>query len=168
MIFMNEKITLERVKSMRAAYFHALSEAPESDAWKKAEFWAKEKGLLSKDSDARIFGRNTYPTKDPEPHGYGYFITITPNITINEDISVRIIPGGLYAGSRCEGVEQIGEIWANLWKWVDESEYEFIGEIKGKFGYELGFEEHLNWYLTMIEKTEEKLIFNLMLQLWEK
>ena len=81
---MNEKIKLERVKSIRAAYFHALSEAPESDAWKKAESWAKEKGLLRKDSDARIFGRNAYPTKDPEPHGYGYFITITPNITINE------------------------------------------------------------------------------------
>ncbi|MFX1296122.1 MAG: GyrI-like domain-containing protein [Promethearchaeota archaeon] len=165
---MNDKIKLERVKSLRAAYFHALSKAPEYDAWKKAESWAKEKGLLKKDSGARIFGRNTYPTKNPEPHGYGYFITITPNITINEDISVRIIPGGLYAMSRCEGVEQIGETWATLWKWVDESEYEFIGEIKGEFGYELGFEEHLNWHPNMVEKSEKKLIFNLMLQLCEK
>ena len=165
---MNEKIKLERVKSMRAAYFHALSEAPEDDAWKKAGSWAKEKELLKKDSEVRIFGRNTYPTKNPEPHGYGYFITITPNITINEDISIRIIPGGLYAVSRCEGVEQIGETWVNLWKWVDESEYEFIGEIKGEFGYELGFEEHLNWYPAMVEKSEKKLIFNLMVQLWEK
>jgi effector-binding domain-containing protein len=165
---MNEKIKLEKVKSMRAAYFHALSEAPEDDAWKKAESWANEKGLLKKDSDTRIFGRNTYPTKDPEPHGYGYFITITPNITINEDISIRIIPGGLYAVSSCEGVEQIGENWANLWEWVDESEYEFIGEIKGGFGYELGFEEHLNWYSAIVEKSENKLLFNLMLQLEEK
>lgn len=165
---MNEIVKLERVKSMRAVYFHALSEAPEDDAWRKAESWAREMGLLKKDSDVRIFGRNTYPTKDPEPHGYGYFITITPNITINEDISTRIIPGGLYAVSRCEGVEQIGETWAILWNWVDESEYKFIGEIKGEFGYELGFEEHLNWYPAMVEKSENKLIFNLMLQLWEK
>ncbi|MGB5911935.1 MAG: GyrI-like domain-containing protein [Promethearchaeia archaeon] len=165
---MNEKVKLERVKSMRAAYFHALSESPELDAWKKAESWAKEKELLKKDSDARIFGRNSYPTKNPEPHGYGYFITFTPNISIDEDISIRIIPGGLYAVSRCEGVEEIGETWANLWKWVDESEYEFIGEIKGEFGYELGFEEHLNWYTAMVEKSEKKLTFNLMLQLLEK
>ncbi|MFX1585956.1 MAG: GyrI-like domain-containing protein [Promethearchaeota archaeon] len=165
---MNEKIKIERVKSLRAAYFHTFSEAPESDAWKKAESWAKEKELLRKDSNVRIFGRNTYPTKDPEPHGYGYFITITSNITINEDISIRIIPGGLYAVSRCEGVEQIGETWANLWNWLNESEYDYIGEIKGEFGYELGFEEHLNWYPFMVEKSDEKLIFNLMLQLWEE
>ncbi|MFW9946866.1 MAG: GyrI-like domain-containing protein [Candidatus Odinarchaeota archaeon] len=165
---MNEKIKLERVKSMRAVYFHALSETPESDAWEKAESWAERRDLLKKESDVRIFGRNTYPTKDPEPHGYGYFITITPNISINEDLTTRIIPGGLYAVLRCEGVEQIGENWADLWNWVDESEYKFIGEIKGEFGYELGFEEHLNWYPTMVEKSEGKLIFNLMLQLWEK
>jgi len=165
---MSEKVKLEKLKSMRAAYFHAFSETPEDDAWKKAESWAKEKKLLKIGSNIRVFGRNTYPTKNPEPHGYGYFITITPNITINEDISIQIIPGGLYAVSRCEGVERIGEAWASLWKWVGESKYEFIGETKGEYGYELGFEEHLNWYPTMVEKKEKKFIFNLMIQLWEK
>lgn len=165
---MSENIRLKRIKSMRAAYFHAFSETPEDDAWKKTETWAKEKGLLNKDSKTRIFGRNIYPTEKPEPHGYGYFIIITPDITIEKGISRRIIPGGLYAVVRCEGFEEMGEIWASLWKWVNESEHEYIGETKGEYGFELGFEELLNWYPVMVKKSEKKFLFDIMLQLREK
>ncbi len=35
---MTEEIRIEKIKSERAVYFHALSETPEEDAWKKAEF----------------------------------------------------------------------------------------------------------------------------------
>lgn len=164
---MNEKIKVERIKSMRAVYFHAFSETPEEDAWKKAETWGKKKGLLKKGSNIRIFGRNAYPTEKPEPHGYGYFITIPQGIEIEKDISIRIIPGGLYAVSRCEGLEVLGEAWARLWKWVNESKYKYIGETRGEYGFELGFEEHLNWYPFMVEKSENNLIFDLMLQLSE-
>ena len=57
---MNDKIKvrLENIKTMRAAYFHALSDTPEEDAMKKAEAWAKSKALLEKDSGLRIFGGN--------------------------------------------------------------------------------------------------------------
>ena len=60
----NINIRLMRLKSIRAVYFHSLSDNPEEDAWKKAEFWANEKGLLEKNSKIRIFGRNTYPTEN--------------------------------------------------------------------------------------------------------
>jgi DNA gyrase inhibitor GyrI len=165
---MSEKIKLERIKSMRVAYFHEFSENPEEDAWIKLESWAKEKGLLEENSNTRIFGRNTYPTENPEPHGYGYFITITPEIKTEKDIFIRIIPGGLYAVLKCEGLEKLGESWGNLWKWVNESEYKYIGETKGENGFELGYEEHLNWYPIMVKKREEKFVFNLMIQLWEE
>jgi len=164
---MSEKIKLKRINSERAAYFHALSATPEEDAWNKAEIWAKKKGLLKKNSKTRIFGRNTYPTENPEPHGYGYFITVPPDIEIEKDIIVREIPEGLYVITKCDGIEKIGEEWANLWNWVNISEYEYIGETKGEYGFELGFEEHLNWYSSMVEKTENKFKFNLMLQLKE-
>lgn len=164
----NINIRLEKIKIMRAAYFHALSDNPEEDAWKKAEKWADQKGLLKKESTLRIFGRNTYPTENPEPHGYGFFITITPDIKVEKDIFIRLIAGGLYAVALCEGLEQMGIVWPELWKWVGESEYNYIGETKGDNGFELGFEEHLNWYSTFIEKSEKKFIFNLMLQLWEQ
>lgn len=165
---MSERIRLEKLKSMRVAYFYSFSEAPEEDAWQKMEIWAKEKGLFKKPSNIRIFGRNVYPTENPEPHGYNYYITISPDIKMDKEVSVSIIPGGLYAVSRCEGFEEISGTWAGLWKWVNESKYKYIGETKGELGFELGLEEHLNWYPVMVEKSESKLIFDFMLQLWEE
>lgn len=46
------KIRLERLKTLRTAYFHALSDNPEEDAWKKAKKWAEQKGLLTNMEDA--------------------------------------------------------------------------------------------------------------------
>jgi len=42
------------------------------------EAWAKPKGLLEKDIGTRVFGRNTYPTDNPEPHGYEFFADYQP------------------------------------------------------------------------------------------
>jgi len=165
---MEDKFKIEKIKSMRAAFFHSLSDTPEEDAWKKAQEWGKKKGILRKDSKTRIFGRNIYPTENPEPHGYGYYLTITPDIEVEPDILVRIIPGGQYVVARAEGFEQIGVIWGELWKLVGEGKYKYIGEIRGEFGFELGFEEHVNWYTAFVETSDDKFIFNLMLQLWEE
>ena len=164
---MSDNIRLERMKSERTAYFHALSETPEEDAWKKAEEWAEKKGLLKEGLKTRIFGRNTFPAEDPKTHGYGFFITIRPDIEIEKEISVRTIPEGLYAVARCEGIEGMRKKWTALWKWVEKSEYEYIGETEEEYGYELGFEEHLNWYSALVDKSEKKFIFDLMLQLVE-
>jgi len=153
---------------MRAAFFYDLSDSPEENAWKKAEKWAKSKGLIEKDSTIRIFGRNIYPTENPEPHGYGFFVTITPDIEVDKDIRIRLIPGGLYAVARCEGLEQMGSVWDKLWKSFEEGKYKYIGETRGENGFELGFEEHLNWYPALVEKDYSKMIFDLMLQLWEE
>jgi AraC family transcriptional regulator len=165
---MSNDIRVEELKSMRTAYFYAFSETPEKDAWKKMESWAKNTELFKESSNTRIFGRNIYPTENPEPYGYGYFMTITPDTKTKKDLFIRIIPGGLYAVSKCVGFEEISKKWDELWKWVNESKYKYIGETKGEIGFELGFEEHLNWYPFMVEKSEKKPIFKLMLQLWEK
>jgi DNA gyrase inhibitor GyrI len=164
---MGKNIRVETLRSMRAAYFYSFSENPEEDAWKKMESWAINLGLFKKESKIRIFGRNIYPTENPEPHGYGYFLTITPDIKIEKEISIRFVPGGLYAVARCEGFEEIGKKWELLWKWVNQSKYKYIGETKSEFGFELGFEEHLNWYPFMVEKSTKTPIIDLMLQLWE-
>ncbi|MFX1452646.1 MAG: effector binding domain-containing protein [Promethearchaeota archaeon] len=153
---------------MRAAFFYDLSEAPEENCWKKAKSWAEKKGLLEKNANTRIFGRNIYPTENPEPHGYGFYITITPDTKIESDILVRLLPGGLYAVARCEGLEQMGLIWPILWDWVKNSKYEYIGETKEEYGYELGLEEILNWLATLVEESETKFILDLMIPLWEK
>ena len=82
------KVRIERLETLRAAHVHVQSETPEEDAWKKMESWAKPKGLFEK--GARVFGRNTYPTDNPEPHGYEFFLTVG-NIEL-----MRILISGRY------------------------------------------------------------------------
>jgi len=161
-------VNLKKMNSMRAAFFYSLSNTPEIDAWSKAESWAKEKEMLQEYLSIRIFGRNIYPTENPEPHRYGIYVTIPPDTKVEGEISVRSIPKGLYAVVKCNGVEEMSTKWPKLWKWVENSEYQYVGETKGECGFELGFEEFLNWYSTLVEKTENNIKFDLMLQLKEK
>jgi len=57
---------------MQAAYVHAFSATPEEDAQRRIIDWAKSRNLTTSDG-VRLFGRNTYPTENPEPHGYEYY-----------------------------------------------------------------------------------------------
>ena len=123
------KVRIDRLETMRAAHIHVLSETPEEDAWKKMVAWAKPKGLLEK--GARVFGRNTYPTDNPEPHGYEFFLTVGPNIEPDGDIDIRQIPGGLYAVLRFKNLDNIGNAWEHLWNWIKENKYEYIQCRKG-------------------------------------
>ena len=49
-----------------------------------------------------------------------------------------------------------------------ESEHKYISETKGEYGFELGFEKHINWYSEIIDKSKKEFIFDLMIQLWEE
>jgi DNA gyrase inhibitor GyrI len=163
------EVRLERMKTRRAAYFHELSENPEEDAWKKAAAWLKKKRFLKKDAPIRIFGRNNWPTQNREPYGYGFFIPLTPDIKITDSVLSRYIPGGLYAVTRCEGVENVHETWGKFWEWIKESEHHYIGGTKFvTIGYELGLEEIVNWYEAMVEGQMDKAIFDLWIPLFEE
>ena len=161
-------LRIERLKSLRAVYFFSFSNTPEEDAWKKTEKWIRMKGLLEKNSNTRVFGRNVYPTENPEPHGYGFYITITPETKVEKELYIRLIPGGNYLVARCEGLEQMSLVWAELWKLVGEENYKYNGGTRGDHGFELGYEEHINWYSALVQKNLKTFICDLMLQLWEE
>ena len=55
------------------------------------------------------WSRNTYPTNDPEPHGYEYFLTVGLDVVVEGDVDVKEIPGGLYAVLRFTDLARIGE-----------------------------------------------------------
>ncbi len=161
---MKMKVRLERLETLRAAYAHVFSETPEVDVWKKMEAWAKPNGLLEEGVGARFFGRNTFPTDNPEPHGYELFLTVGPDIESEGDIEIRKIPGGLYAVLRFKNLDKMGEAWKYLWKWMKDSEHEHVGWRKGEHGWHNGFEEHLNWFE---KKPPNEWIFDLWVQLKE-
>jgi len=158
------EVRLERLGTMRAVYTHVLSDAPEEDAWRKIERWAKPKGLLEAGVGTRVFGRNTYPTDNPEPHGYEFFLTVGPDVEPEGDIAIREIPGGLYAVLRFKNLDNIRKAWEHLWNWIKNSEYEPVDWQKGEHGWYNGFEEHLNWYE---KKSPNEWVFDLWVQLKE-
>jgi len=157
-----DEVRLERLKKMHVASFHAVSDTPEEDAWKKLETWAKSKGLFKKTTEARVFGRNTYPTKNPEPHGYEFLMTIEENVEAEGDVKIKEIPGGLYAVLRFTDLNNIGKAWEKLWTWIKESKHEHVGWKKGEHGWCTSYEEHLTWYE---RKPPEEWVFDLWVDL---
>ena len=157
------EVRLERLETMRAAHVHAFSETPEEDAWKKLTSWAKPRGLLEEGVRTRVFGRNTYPTDKPEPHGYEFFLTVGPDVKPEGDIDIREIPGGLYAVLRFKDLDNMKDAWLHLWNWINESEYDHIGWRKGDHGWCNGFEGRLN----PLERSPRDWIFDLWVQLKE-
>lgn len=163
MIF-NMKVRIDRLETMRAAHINVLSKTPEEDAWNKMEAWAKPIGLLEKDIGTRVFGRNTYPNDNPEPHGYEFFLTVGRDIETEGDIDISQIPGGLYAVLQFKGLDNMRNAWEYLWNWIKENEYEHIGWQKSEYGWCDGFEEHTNWHEGLLPN---EWIFDLWVQLKE-
>jgi DNA gyrase inhibitor GyrI len=156
------EVRIEKLGTLRAAHAYALSDTPEDDAYKKLMEWVERKGLSKK--GVRLFGRNTYPTDNPEPHGYEFFLTISPDVRPEGDIDVKEVPGGLYAVLRFKNLGKIREAWQQLWQWIDESKYEHVGWKKGEHGWVDGFEEHLNWHEN---KPQNEWTFDLWVQVKE-
>lgn len=158
------EVRLERLKTMRAAYIHSSSNTPEEDAEKTIIEWAKSKGLMEKNTDTRLFGRNTHPTDKPEPHGYELYLTVDSDIEIEGDVEMREIPEGLYAVLRFTNLNKIREAWQKLWKWFEDSEYKPVDWKKSEHGWVDGFEEQVNW---QEEKPQTEWILDLWVQIKE-
>lgn len=148
---------------MHAAYVCSLSDTPEKDSKKKLMEWAKTKDILRK-SGMRLFGRNTYPTDKPDPHGYEFYLTIGNDLENCCGIKKADVPGGVYAVLRFKSLENIAFAWNKLWNWIENNGYEHVGWQKGKHGWVGGFEEQVNW---QEQKPPTEWIFDLWVQLKE-
>jgi DNA gyrase inhibitor GyrI len=100
-------IQVEYQEPLIAVYAHVLSETPEKDVSDIIWAWASENGLPSKDKDTRMFGRNTYPTDQPEPHGYQLLMTVKSPVEETEEIRNGEIPGGYYTILRSTTVSKM-------------------------------------------------------------
>lgn len=156
------EIRIERLETLRVVCVHVLSDNPEEDAGKQIIKWAEARRLHERRLKPRLFGRNIYPTDNPEPHGYEFFLTVTPDIEPEGGVETSEIAGGLYAVLRFTDLNKIREAWQYLWDWIKESEYEHMGWKKSKHGWVNGFEERLNWYE---KKPQTEWIFDLWIQL---
>lgn len=114
------EIMIKTLQPIRAAYFHAFSETPEDDAWKKAAAWAEPRGLLGK-TPTRVFGRNNPPpSAGKKEYGYEFFVELEPGSEA-EEVRIEELSGGPCAVLGCEGVEQLPDAWRRLYDWVTAS-----------------------------------------------
>ncbi len=118
------QVRIVELEPMRVACAHAYSASPELDAWDKLIGWAKPKGLLDDPDTHRIFGFNN---PDPSPgstnYGYEFWIVVGPEVAPEGEIKIKDFSGGLYAVTRCTGVENIGPTWKQLVMWAKESNH---------------------------------------------
>ena len=129
---------------MQAAHVYSLSQPPEEEALTKILEYAKTSGLTQEKS--RLFGRNIYPTDQPEPHGYEYYLTSDSNIITKGEVATGEVPGGLYAVLEIKNLLSIGEGWQKLFSWVEANGHQPVGVFKGKHGWvNSAYEELLDW-----------------------
>ena len=108
---------------MRVASAYGFGEQPEEQAWSKLLAWAKSQGIDDLKAH-RFFGFNN-PNPSPGSPNYGYeqWMTIGPDAVPEEGIEFKDFPGGLYAVTRSEGLQNITENWKKLVVWREESKY---------------------------------------------
>ena len=111
---------------MRVASVLGFGPSPEAAAWQKLAAWAGPRGLLAEPDRPRIFGFNN-PSPSPASPNYGYefWIVVGPEAEAQAGGEIRIkqFDGGLYAVTRCQGVETITETWKELMAWLAASSY---------------------------------------------
>lgn len=149
---------------MRAANVQSQAVNPEEDAFNKILDFAKNNGLTS-NPVVGLFGRNFYPTNQPEPHGYEYYLTVEGDVKPSSEVVIRNIPEGLYATLRVKGVFEIPKGWNALFSMVESAGYKQVGVLRRVYGWvNAGFEEVVNWQQ---QASPDEWLINLWLQLKE-
>lgn len=151
-------VRIGTLEPLRVASFHAFGSGPELDAAAKLVAWAKPKGYLNNPEKHRIFGfNNPNPSVGSPNYGYEFWIQVDNNIEMEEGVSVKEFEGGLYAITRCHGIETITATWMELAEWVENnSKYQYgtqemLEEYVGPFPFEVSEDFTLDLYCSIQE-----------------
>jgi AraC family transcriptional regulator len=150
-------IRIVRLEPMRVAYAKGFGTSPEAEAWEKILSWAKEKKLLDKTEDFRLFGfNNPEPTPDKPEYGYEQWITVDVDVEPGGDVQIKDFPGGQYAVFRTK-LSSIIDSWKSLVEWLQKSKYDFgpyqyLEECLGFAGDTPDLETEFDIYMPIKEK----------------
>lgn len=117
------EVRVLNLEPMRVASANGFGESPEEQAWSKLLTWARSQGYGDL-GEHRFFGFN-HPNPTPGSPNYGYeqWMTVGPEAQASEGIEIKEFSGGLYAVTRCEDLQHIGDIWKQLVVWREDSKY---------------------------------------------
>lgn len=150
-----DDVKVVSLKKARVAAALGFGESPEHEAWEKITQWAEGKCDLES-PDTRNFGFNN-PDPSPGSPNYGYevWLTVDDDVVGNDDVTIKEMPGGLYAVTHLHGLERIGEAWKQLVVW------------RQSVGYLAGHHQWLEELISSPQAPPEELEFNLYLPIRE-
>lgn len=122
-------VRIETLPPMRMISAYGYGPQPEDIAMKKMIDFLKAKNLLEGYGSAiPHYGFNN-PNPSPGSPNYGYEVwaAVPPEVEPEGDLRVVQFPGGQYAVTRLENLENIGRVWQELVRWVENAAYQCPG-----------------------------------------
>jgi len=118
-------VRIVKLEPMRVASAYGFGSAPEGFAHEKMQTFLKVKGLLDGyGTKYRHFGfNNPNPALGSPNYGYEIWTEIGSDVQPEGDIRIVDFPGGLYAVTRFQNLENIGRVWGELAQWREGSKY---------------------------------------------
>ena len=108
-------VRIVNLEAMRVASAYGFGPSPEMVAWQNLMDWARPKGFLDFPEKHRIFGfNNPDPPSGSPNYGYEFWLEVGSEVEPEGEIRVQNFTGGLYAVTRCVGVENITAMWKRL------------------------------------------------------
>lgn len=126
-------VEIVRLEPMRVAAFYGFGAEPEHAAVTKLLAWAQPRGLLDGGVAHRVFGFNNPSPGAGSPHyGYEFWLELPGSeveALAGDGLAgageLKSFPGGVYAVTRCRGVEAIPDAWRALVTWCEDSAHDF-------------------------------------------
>jgi DNA gyrase inhibitor GyrI len=118
-------VHIVKLEPMLVASAYGFGSSPEEMADDKMMAFLKAKDMLEGyGTKRRHFGFNN-PNPAPGSPNYGYelWVEVEKGTEPQGDIRIVYFPGGLYAVTRFENVDNIGRVWGELVQWMEASKY---------------------------------------------
>ena len=131
------QVRIVTLEPLRAICLNGFGSEPEMQAWNKLVAWAQAHGLWQDGQPRRFFGyNNPSPSAGSPNYGYDTWLVVGPEVQPDGEARLIEFPGGLYAVTRCQGVENIAATWHRMVGWLEQSPY--------RHGSHQWLEEHLS------------------------
>jgi effector-binding domain-containing protein len=155
----NIDVKIVRLEPMLMASAYGFGQSPEGEAWEKMIAFATSRDMAIAGKPLGTYGfNNPNPSKGSPNYGYEIWLPLNPSEADTElegDIRMHKFEGGLYAVTQFKGLENIGEVWRQLARWREGSQYQ------------PGHHQWLEELLTPADVPLDEYVFNLYLPILE-
>ncbi len=117
-------VKIVRLEPMRMISAYGFGNQPEPIAWEKMLSFVKARKLVAEGELPQTYGfNNPNPAKGSPNYGYELWLPVDDDVLPEGDLRVVKFEGGLYAVTQFKDLNQIGQVWRQLVKWREGSQY---------------------------------------------